>query len=189
MGAPKGKPHRKFTQAEKLAYISEFQDAHISQSKFAKEHRLNLSMFERWMKEYAEQGEAGLASHRDRCDNRYAALHTSKTLDEMGQLQLRMAKLESDVARLKKGYRVKGSGSQKEFVTGRQEFQIIEDLRSKYPVKLGCLYGKLTMEGAFALPLAAILEGKCVRTNNTVLICSGGNIDQTLFEKCLAVEL
>ena len=77
-----------------------------------------LGMFERWMKEYDEQGEAGLASHRDRCGNRYAALHTSKTLDEMGQLQLRMAKLEADVARLKKGYRVKGSGSQKEFVTG-----------------------------------------------------------------------
>ena len=113
MGAPKGKAHRKFTQAEKLAYIAEFQDAHISQSKFAKEHGLNLSMFKRWMKEYAEQGEAG-----NRCGNRYAALHTSKTLDEMGQLQLRMAKLEADVARLKKGYRVKGSGSQKEFVTG-----------------------------------------------------------------------
>ena len=75
-------------------------------------------MFERWMKEYGEQGEAGLASHRDRCGNRYAALHTSKTLDEMGQLQLRMAKLEADVARLNKGYRVKGSGSQKEFITG-----------------------------------------------------------------------
>ena len=111
MGAPKGKPHRKFTQEEKLAYIAEFQDAHISQSKFAKERGLNLSMFNRWMKEYAEQGEAGLASHRNRCGNRYAALHT-------GQLQLRMAKLEADVARLKKGYQVKGSGSRKEFVTG-----------------------------------------------------------------------
>jgi hypothetical protein len=75
-------------------------------------------MFQRWLQEYAEQGEEGLASHRNRCGNRYAALHTSKTLDEMGQLQLRMAKLEADVARLKKGYQVKGSGSQKEFVTG-----------------------------------------------------------------------
>ena len=81
MGTLKGKPHRKFTQAEKLAYISEFQDTHISQSKFPKEHGLNLSMFERWMKEYAEQGEAGLASHRDRCGNRYAALHTRLILD------------------------------------------------------------------------------------------------------------
>lgn len=118
MGSPKGKPHRKFTAEEKLRYINQFQESHISQSKFAKEHRLNLSMFKRWMKEYAEQGEEGLASHRNRCGNRYAALHTSKTLDDMGQLQLRMAKLEADVARLKKGYLVKGSGSQKEFVTG-----------------------------------------------------------------------
>ena len=78
----------------------------------------SLSMFECWIKEYAEQGETGLASHRDRCGNRYAALHTGKTLDEMGQLQFWMAKLEAaDVARLKKGYQVKGSGSQKEFVT------------------------------------------------------------------------
>ena len=118
MGAPKGKPHRKFTKEEKLAYITEFQEAHVSQSKFAKEHGLYVRMFQRWLQEYAEQGEEGLASHRNRCGNRYAALHTSKTLDEMGQLQLRMAKLEADVARLKKGYQVKGSGSQKEFVTG-----------------------------------------------------------------------
>ena len=118
MGSPKGKPHRKFTAEEKLRYINQFQESHISQSKFARENGLNVSMLRRWMKEYAEQGEEGLASHRNRCGNRYAALHTSKTLDEMGQLQLRMAKLEADVARLKKGYQVKGSGSRKEFVTG-----------------------------------------------------------------------
>ena len=118
MGAPKGKPHRKFTAEEKLTYITKCQESHISQSRFAKEEGINVSVLQRWMREYAEQGIEGLASHRNRCGNRYAALHTSKTLDEMGQLQLRMAKLETDVARLKKGYQVKGSGSQKEFVTG-----------------------------------------------------------------------
>lgn len=118
MGAPKGKPHRKFTPEEKLRYITELQESHISQSRFAKEQGINISILKRWMKDYAEQGEEGLASHRNRCGNRYAALRTSKTLDEMGQMQLRMAKLEADVARLKKGYLVKGSGSQKEFVTG-----------------------------------------------------------------------
>ena len=41
--------------------------------------------------------------------------HTSKTLDEMGQLQIRMVKLEGDIVRLKKD--TKGSGSHKEFVT------------------------------------------------------------------------
>ena len=102
MGAPKGKPHRKFTPEEKLRYITELQESHISQSRFAKEQGINISILKRWMKDYAEQGEEGLASHRNRCGNRYAALHTSKTLDEMGQMQLRMAKLEADVARLKK---------------------------------------------------------------------------------------
>lgn len=56
-------------------------------------------------------------------------------------------------------------------------------------VKLGCLYGKLTLEGAAAMPLASLLEGKCIRTDNTVLVCSGGNIDQKLLESCLQVEL
>ena len=118
MGAPKGKPHRQYTAEEKLFYITAYQESHISQSKFAKENGINDSMLRRWMREYAEQGTEGLASHRNRCGNRYAALHRSKTLDEIGQLQLRMAKLESDVARLKKGYLVKGSGSLKEYVTG-----------------------------------------------------------------------
>ena len=56
-------------------------------------------------------------------------------------------------------------------------------------VKLGCLYGKMTLEGAAAMPLASLLEGKCQRTDNTVLICSGGNIDQSLLEKCLKMEM
>ncbi len=56
-------------------------------------------------------------------------------------------------------------------------------------VKLITLYGKLAVEGSGAVPLAAILEGKAERTDNTVLICSGGNIDQKVLEQCLAVEL
>lgn len=52
-------------------------------------------------------------------------------------------------------------------------------------VKLACLYGKLTLEGAAAMPLASLLEGKCSATEHTVLICSGGNIDQPVLENCL----
>ena len=55
----------------------------------------------------------------------------------------------------------------------------------KKAVKMACLYGKLTLEGAGALALASLLEGKCKATENTVLICSGGNIDQGLLEACL----
>ena len=56
-------------------------------------------------------------------------------------------------------------------------------------VKMTTLYGKLAVEGSGAVPLAAILEGKAERTDNTVLICSGGNIDLKVLEKCLAVEI
>lgn len=56
-------------------------------------------------------------------------------------------------------------------------------------VKLACLYGKVTLEGSGALALASIVEGKCKATDNTVLICSGGNIDQPLLERCLQAKL
>ncbi len=56
-------------------------------------------------------------------------------------------------------------------------------------VKLACLYGKLTLEGAAAMPLAALLEGKCKLTENTVLVCTGGNIDESVIQSCLEVAL
>lgn len=52
-------------------------------------------------------------------------------------------------------------------------------------VKMSAMYAKLTLEGAAVLPLAALLEGKTAATPHTVLICSGGNIDQKVFERCL----
>lgn len=58
-----------------------------------------------------------------------------------------------------------------------------KDLRRA--VKTACLYGKLTLEGAAALPLAAVSTGKCSVLEKTVLICSGGNIDQSVLNACL----
>ena len=118
MGAPKGKKHRMFTQEQKVRIVEQYFEEHKSGRQFAKEQGIDYGCLCRWLKQYHEEGAEGLASHRNRCGNHYAALHTSKTLDEIDQLQLRMAKLEADVARLKKGYQVRGSGSRKEYVTG-----------------------------------------------------------------------
>lgn len=52
-------------------------------------------------------------------------------------------------------------------------------------VKMSAMYAKLTLEGAAVLPLASLLEGVVTATANTVLICSGGNIDEKVFESCL----
>ena len=52
-------------------------------------------------------------------------------------------------------------------------------------IKLACLYAKLTLEGAASLALAAVTSGKCALTEQTVLLCSGGNIDGSLLLSCL----
>jgi transposase-like protein len=117
MGSPKGKKHRSFSQEEKVKFVQGFLSAHVSINKYATDNGLHSSVLRRWISDYAELGEAGLASHKNQRGNRYAALHSSKSLDITGQLELRMLKLEADVARLKKGYLTKGCGSNKVFVT------------------------------------------------------------------------
>jgi len=52
-------------------------------------------------------------------------------------------------------------------------------------IKLACLYAKLTLEGAASLALAAVTSGKCALTEQTVLLCSGGNIDGSVLLSCL----
>lgn len=118
MGAPKGKKHRIFSKEEKLRIVKEYLQTHVTMHKFGVEHDINSSVLKNWVRKYSELGEDGLVSHTDKRGNRYSALHTSNSLDEMGKLELRMLKMETDLARLKKGYLVKGSGSQKEYVTG-----------------------------------------------------------------------
>ncbi len=55
----------------------------------------------------------------------------------------------------------------------------------KKAVRAGLLYGKLMLEGSGALPLAAAMEGKIDLHMKTVLVCSGGNIDQAVLQQCL----
>lgn len=118
MGSPKGKAHRKYSKEEKLRVVRRYHQEHLSVSALAKDEGLSYSIVDRWIREFETEGESALESHRDRCGNHYAAIHRSNTLDEIGRLQLQVAKLEADVARLKKGYLVKGSGSSKDYVTG-----------------------------------------------------------------------
>jgi len=53
-------------------------------------------------------------------------------------------------------------------------------------IKAAALYGKLVLEGAGALGIAAVLEGKADIGKKTVIVCSGGNIDAQILKKCFA---
>ena len=73
-------------------------------------------MISHWVKKYEKYGESAFDS-KCKQGNPFAALSTSKSLSEVERLRLEVAKLEVQIERLKKGYRVKGVGANKEFVT------------------------------------------------------------------------
>ena len=124
---------RKFTMRspeEKEAIILEyFNDYHASYRKTADKYGVDSSRFRRWIKKYREEGLEGLRSKtgkvkNPRKGNPLCGLQRKKNKTREEELELENLKLKVEVARLKKGYQVKGVGSKKEYVT-------IKDLNTK----------------------------------------------------------
>lgn len=115
---------------EKEAIILEyFNDKHASYRKTAAKYDLSPRRFETWIKKYREQGIDGLRSQTGKAKhpgkgNPFSGLQNKKNKTREEELELENLKLKVEVARLKKGYQVKGVGSKKEYVT-------IKDLNTK----------------------------------------------------------
>ena len=104
MGSKKGVPHRKWNKEEKLEIIHLHLEEHKPLKQIEREYSVSSGLVSNWIKRYMEEGERGLES---RCGNPYAALHSSKTLSEVERLRLLVAKQEIEIARLKKGLKVR----------------------------------------------------------------------------------
>ena len=124
---------RKFTMRspeEKEAIILEYLDDHCaSTKKIAEKYGIDRTMFKRWIKKYRENGIEGLKrktgiGSRIGSGNPLCGLQRKKNKTREEELELENLKLKVEVARLKKGYQVKGVGSKKEYVT-------IKDLNTK----------------------------------------------------------
>lgn len=118
MGSKKGVPHRNWTKEEKLGIVKLHLEEHMSVRQIEREYSVNNSLVSAWVKKYLQEGADSLEPHKG---NPYAALHTSKSLSEVERLRLLVAKLEVEIARLKKGYWVEGVGANREYVTGSAE--------------------------------------------------------------------
>ena len=112
----KGVPHRKWSPEEKLRIVKRHLEEHVSLRQLEREEGVGNGLISTWAKRYREEGEEGLI--RSKGGNLYAALHTSKSLSEVERLRLTVLKQELEIARLKKGYWVEGSGANKVYVTG-----------------------------------------------------------------------
>ena len=118
MGSKKGIPHRKWTREEKLELVKLHLNEHISILEIERRYGVTHQLISAWTKKYLDEGEDALEPRKG---NPYAALHTSKSLNEVERLRLIVAKQEVEIARLKKGYWVEGVGVNKEYVTGSEK--------------------------------------------------------------------
>lgn len=97
-------------------------------TKTAEKYNVNRTLLQRWRTKYQNHGVDGLKSQTGKCvgkpGNGLKGLHVKKNKTREEELELENLKLKVEVARLKKGYQVKGVGSKKEYVT-------IKDLNTK----------------------------------------------------------
>ena len=118
------------TPEEKEQIVLEYlQDKNPSGRKTAAKYDISYSSFCYWLRYYRKSGIDGLKSQtgKTKCSrkgNPYGGLQKKKAKTREEELELENLRLKIEVARLKKGYQVKGVGSKKEYVT-------INDLNTK----------------------------------------------------------
>ena len=106
------------TAEEKEKIVKEYLNG-TSAIELKKKYRIAGKSIYKWIKKYKENGLNGLKSQTGKAsyDNPHAGLHLRKPKSKIEELELELMKKEIEIARLKKGYMVKGVGAEKEFVT------------------------------------------------------------------------
>lgn len=83
----------------------------------SKKHDISKSVLSKWYYSYKEKGIEGLKSNTGKHKSLSTGLHLKKPKNKIEELELELMKKDIEIARLKKGYMVKGVGAEKEFVT------------------------------------------------------------------------
>lgn len=115
MGRPCGTKNVMRGSEEKERLILEYQKSRVGYRIFAADNGIYPSVFHKWIMVYQEKGIEGLKSKTGKSSLFKGRPLKAKT--ETESLKREITKLEIEIARLKKGYQVKGVGERKEFVT------------------------------------------------------------------------
>lgn len=75
-----------------------------------KEYQVRNAQVYRWLEKYEKYGIDGLKSKTGKHKNHVAGLYFRKPKSKIEELELELMKKEIEIARLKKGYMVKGVG-------------------------------------------------------------------------------
>lgn len=107
------------TPEEKEKIILEYYSGNIGRNEICRKYEITTEVFRRWRNKYDKYGIKGLESQTGKTsyNNPHAGLHFRKPKNKIEELELELLKKDIEIARLKKGYIVKGVGQEKEFVT------------------------------------------------------------------------
>ena len=117
MGRPTGTKNNMRTPEEKEKIILEYFDSGKGAIEFSRYIGIERKQLWKWIKKYREQGIDGLKSNTGKHKNHNVGFRLRKPKDRIEELELELMRKEIEIARLKKGYMVKGDGAEKEFVT------------------------------------------------------------------------
>ncbi len=117
MARPKGTKNVMRSPEEKERIVLESYEAGLG--KTVAKYGLSEALLLTWRRKYRESGIDGLRSRTGKCGsgNPLAGLWRRKAKTREEELELENLRLKIEVERLKKGYRVKGGGRGKEYVT------------------------------------------------------------------------
>ena len=130
----KVKAHRKWSKEEKMVYVRMHFEEHVSIKEIERRYGISRSQVSAWVRRYLEEEEA----LEPKNGNPYAALYTSKSLSEVEWLRLIIAKQEVEIARLKKVLGGRSWCRQGVRYWQRKDYEVIEELKAKYPVDFLC---------------------------------------------------
>ena len=107
------------TPKEKERIIKEYYSSDHAQAKICNKYGISKAVLWRWVKKYEENGLDGLKSNTGQASkhHKHMGIHLRRPKNKIEELELELMKKEIEIARLKKGYMVKGVGAKKEFVT------------------------------------------------------------------------
>ena len=109
------------TPEEKEKIILEYYSRGTGRNEICRKYNISTRAFRDWRFKYDEKGIDGLKSQTGKKSGGTKGQGARKFKNEEERLQREIVKLEIEVARLKKGYQVKGVGDQKEYVTTFEE--------------------------------------------------------------------
>ena len=117
MGRPSGTKNNMRTPEEKEKIIDDYFNSGKGACEYERMTGISRRLILQWIKKYSKNGIDGLKSKTGKCATKGNIGRPKKVYNREEELERENAKLKIEIARLKKGYYVKGVGPRKEYIS------------------------------------------------------------------------